>query len=283
MRRLLRVSRHPLMLARFGAPTVLPAATLACRFATSEGRELSGGIAAHAFRPLHYPMSAAIGLGTSRPATGTGGRWRLGTRNRSPTHWQRCSSNWAARSKPGPGSAVRPIGRQDRNRDAANVTMFDLDPYAVADILGDRLPSRVVRAYRRFRHGPGAFKVDFAVDGGVPWTNPSARRAATVHAVGTFADSRPPSEPSTPAACRSARSCWSGSSIWPTRSVRSATSTPSGRTHMCPAVFQEMPPRRSSRRSSALRRGSVIGSSDTPRAVPPRWPPTTPTMSAVTS
>lgn len=68
------------------------------------------------------------------------------------------------------------------------MTMFDLTPYAVAEILGGRLPSRVARAYRRFRHGPGAFKVDFAVDGGVPWINPSARRAGRVHVIGTFAE-----------------------------------------------------------------------------------------------
>ena len=45
---------------------------------------------------------------------------------------------------------------------------------------------RVARAYRRYRQGPGAFKVDFAVEGGVPWTNPAARRAGTVHVAGTF-------------------------------------------------------------------------------------------------
>ena len=44
------------------------------------------------------------------------------------------------------------------------------------------------RAFRRFRRGPGAFKVDFAVEGGVPWTNPQARRAGTVHLAGTFAE-----------------------------------------------------------------------------------------------
>jgi phytoene dehydrogenase-like protein len=58
----------------------------------------------------------------------------------------------------------------------------------VADILGDRLPPRGARAYRRFRYGPGAFKVDFAVEGGVPWTAESARRAGTVHLGGTFAE-----------------------------------------------------------------------------------------------
>ena len=70
----------------------------------------------------------------------------------------------------------------------ADVTMFDLAPEAVAGILGDRLPRRISRAYRRFRQGPGAFKVDFAVEGGVPWTNPSAQAAGTVHVVGSYAE-----------------------------------------------------------------------------------------------
>ena len=47
-------------------------------------------------------------------------------------------------------------------------------------------PARVRRAYERYRHGPGAFKVDLAVDGGVPWTAEAARRAGTVHATGSF-------------------------------------------------------------------------------------------------
>ena len=69
-----------------------------------------------------------------------------------------------------------------------DVTMFDLAPGAIADILGDRLPGRVARAFRRFRFGPGAFKVDFAVDGGVPWTNRDAHQAGTVHLGGDFAE-----------------------------------------------------------------------------------------------
>ena len=96
--------------------------------------------------------------------------------------------------------------------------MFDLAPEAVADILGDRLPRRVARAYRRFRHGPGAFKVDFAVEGGVPWTN--AARAPRRHRASRRAASPrspPPSATSTPGGCRSGRSCWSASSTSPTR------------------------------------------------------------------
>ena len=53
---------------------------------------------------------------------------------------------------------------------AADAVVFDLAPRAVAEIAGERLPWHVARAYRRYRHGPGAFKVDLAVAGGVPWS-----------------------------------------------------------------------------------------------------------------
>jgi phytoene dehydrogenase-like protein len=61
-----------------------------------------------------------------------------------------------------------------------------LAPRGVAEIAGDRLSPRVERAYRRYRHGPGAFKVDFAVDGGIPWANEACRKAGTVHVSGSF-------------------------------------------------------------------------------------------------
>ena len=60
---LLRLPHHPMVLARFGAPTALPASALARWFRTAEARALFAGVAAHAFRPLHYPMTSAIGLG----------------------------------------------------------------------------------------------------------------------------------------------------------------------------------------------------------------------------
>jgi phytoene dehydrogenase-like protein len=71
---------------------------------------------------------------------------------------------------------------------SADAVVLDLAPGAVADIAGERLPARVARAYRRYKHGPGAFKVDLAVAEGVPWTNEAARRAGTVHASGSFAE-----------------------------------------------------------------------------------------------
>ena len=68
--------------------------------------------------------------------------------------------------------------------DGADIVIFDLAPGAVASILGEQLPRRVARSYRRYRHGPGAFKLDLAVEGGVPWTNEACRAAGTVHVGG---------------------------------------------------------------------------------------------------
>src|SRR5260221_11609941 len=51
---------------------------------------------------------------------------------------------------------------------------------------GGRLRARGARAYRRYRHGPGAFKVDLAVEGGVPWRDPESSRAGSGHAIGSF-------------------------------------------------------------------------------------------------
>ena len=85
----------------------------------------------------------------------------------------------AAGSRPARGSV--PSDELD-----ADVVALDLTPAGVVELAGDRLPSRVARAYRRYRHGPGAFKVDLAVEGGVPWAADACRRAVTVHAVGSW-------------------------------------------------------------------------------------------------
>jgi phytoene dehydrogenase-like protein len=182
MRPLVGVPRHPVLLARFGAPTVLPASALARWFRTPQARALFGGVAAHAFRPLTYPMTSAIGLGIITAGHRHGWAVAAGGSQTITTALAAVLAELGGKIETGTrvqaASQLPPV----------DVTMFDLAPEAVAAILGDRLPTRVARAYRRFRRGPGAFKVDFAVEGGVPWTNHPARRAGTVHLAGTFAE-----------------------------------------------------------------------------------------------
>lgn len=181
MRPLLRVPRHPLALARFGAPTVLPASTFARFFRTKQGRALFGGVAAHAFRPLHYPMTSAIGMGII--AAGHRHGWAVAEGGSQSITNAMVALLGDLGGKIETGVCVTASSELP----PADVTMFDLAPPAVTEILGDRLPRRVSRAFSRFRRGPGAFKVDFAVEGGVPWTNPDAARAGTVHLAGTYA------------------------------------------------------------------------------------------------
>lgn len=180
MQPVLRVPRRPLAMARFGAPTVLPGSTLARFFRTEHGRALFGGVAAHAFRPLHYPLTSAIGLGILTAGHHNG--WVVaegGTQS---------ITNAMAGLLDDLGGKIETGARVDAlpQLPHTDITMFDLAPDAVARIAGDRLPQRVSRAFRRFRRGPGAFKVDFAVEGGVPWMNPDAFRAGTVHLAGTY-------------------------------------------------------------------------------------------------
>jgi phytoene dehydrogenase-like protein len=66
--------------------------------------------------------------------------------------------------------------------------LFDVTPSALLGIAGDQLPPRYRRALGRFRHGPGVFKLDYALSGPVPWLSPACRRAGTVHLGGTMAE-----------------------------------------------------------------------------------------------
>jgi phytoene dehydrogenase-like protein len=177
---MLRVPAHPVELARFGAYSLLPAAVLAKRWSTPEARALFAGVAAHAFRPFGSPASSAIGvaLGTAAHRYGwpvaEGGSAAIG----------RAVSALLA----GHGAKVETgvtVGSLDELGNP-DIVMLDVAPAAAARIVGDRMPRRVARALTRYRHGPGSFKVEFAVQGGVPWAHEDSRRAGTVHVGGTF-------------------------------------------------------------------------------------------------
>ncbi|MFX0579226.1 phytoene desaturase family protein [Nocardia nepalensis] len=182
MRPLLRLPRHPISLARFGIPAMASASLVAEIFHTVQARALFGGVAAHAFHPLHRPLSASIGLGILTAGHRHGWAVAVGGAQRITDAMAALLVDLGGKIET--GVRVRSLSQLP----PTDVTVWDLAPTAVADIIGDRLPSRITKAYRRFRYGPGAFKVDFAVEGGVPWTAEPARRAGTVHLGGTFAE-----------------------------------------------------------------------------------------------
>jgi phytoene dehydrogenase-like protein len=182
MRPVLHLPRHPLSLARFGLPALTPATLLARRFPTPAARALIGGVAAHSFSPLSQPLTSAAALLLISSCHRYG--WPV-ARGGS----QKIADALAA-------VIVENGGRIETGREvrslaelpAADAVVLDLAPGAVADLAGGRLPARVARAYRRYKHGPAAFKLDLAVEGGIPWSEAAARRAGTVHVGGSFAE-----------------------------------------------------------------------------------------------
>lgn len=176
----LRLPRHPLLLARFGLPALASATALARALPGPEARALFAGTAAHAFRPLTAPLSASVGMVLTCACHRYG--WPVARGGSGAI------ADALAASVLEHGGRIE-TGRPVRSLDelpAADAVVFDLSPTAVAEIAGHRLPARTARAYRRYRYGPGAFKVDLAVEGGVPWSDPHSGRAGTVHAIGSL-------------------------------------------------------------------------------------------------
>jgi phytoene dehydrogenase-like protein len=169
-----------LRLLRFGIPAAAPASLLARWWKTPQARALFGGVAAHAFAPLGRPMSSSVGCALIDACHAFG--WPV-AKGGSRAITDALAS--VLREHGGRIETGRRVGSLAELGDP-DVVVLDLAPGAVVEIAGERLPVRVARAYRRYRHGPGAFKIDLAVEGGVPWTNESCRRAGTVHVAGTF-------------------------------------------------------------------------------------------------
>ena len=183
LRPIVHVPRHPLLLARFGLPALLPAATLArSRFRGEPARALFAGLAAHSMVPLTSVVSASFGLvlGTYAHAVG----WPM-VRGGS----QALADALAAelRSLGGEivtGQRVTALADLPPSR----VVIANVAPPALVAMAGERLPARTRSRLTRYRFGPGVFKVDWALDGPIPWTADGLRRAATIHLGGGLDD-----------------------------------------------------------------------------------------------
>ena len=180
MRPVLHPPRHPISLVRFGLRAAAPATVLARTLPTEQARALFGGVAAHAIAPLHLPMSSAVGMALICACHAYG--WPVPKGGSGAITAALVAALRERGGRIETGVAVRSLA----DLPAADAVLLDTSPSAAAGIAGDRLPARTARAYRSYRHGPGAFKVDLAVEGGIPWRNEACRKAGTVHVAGTF-------------------------------------------------------------------------------------------------
>lgn len=169
--------RDPVTLARFGLSGLPPSTwLLAQRFRDERARTLFAGLVAHVMAPLGGPATSAVGLVFALAAHAHG--WPV-ARGGS----QSIADALAAYLKD-LGGAVHTDYEVKRLDDLppARAYVFDTSPTALARIAG------LGRAYDGYRYGAGAFKIDYALDGPVPWTAEEPRRAGTVQVAASRAE-----------------------------------------------------------------------------------------------
>jgi len=178
---LIKIPHHPLVLARLGLPGLLSARLLARRaFVTERARALFAGLAAHSMMPLDAPLSASFGLMFA--VTTHVASWPI-ARGGS----QRIADALVAKlGSLGGAVMTRTRVRDIRDLDTARAYLFDTTPRQLDRIAGARLSNGYRGRIARFRSGPGVFKLDYALDGPVPWRARDCLRAGTVHLGGTL-------------------------------------------------------------------------------------------------
>ena len=167
-------------MARFGLVALQPATRVARRFRGDAARALFAGIAAHSILRLTEPVSGAAGLLLGAAAHLDGWPLPEGGAGRLP---EALVAELVARGgRVETGRRVTSLADLPEHR----IAVFDTSPAGLASIAGDRLPAGYRRRLERFRHGPGVFKLDLALDGPIPWRAPELLETATVHLGGTL-------------------------------------------------------------------------------------------------
>jgi phytoene dehydrogenase-like protein len=176
------IPRHPLSLARFGVPGLLPMDVLARPFHTDEGRAILAGVGAHSMNRMSAPLTGAFGLVLLLSAHAYG--WPVvegGSEAISDVLVAELERNGGTVTT---GQWITSL----RELPPSTAVLLDTSPKGLVDLAGGELPRSYARALRRFRYGPGVFKLDWELSGPVPWSAEECRRAGTVHVGGTFAE-----------------------------------------------------------------------------------------------
>ena len=177
----LRLPRHPLLMARFGLPGLLPATTaLRGRFRGARGRAVLAGCAAHSILPLERMLTAAVAMIFALTAHVED--WPVAAGGSQAIADALASLLRRLGGRIETGSPVHRLA----DLPPARVVLFDTSPAQLADVCAPILPAGYVRRLRRYRYGPGVFKLDWALDGPIPWRDPRCLDASTVHVGGTL-------------------------------------------------------------------------------------------------
>ena len=177
----LGIPSHPLLFARFGMFALWPSTLLArAGFREERARALFAGCAAHSVLPLEKLFTSALGL--MFLVAGHVEEWPVARGGSSAISHALAGLLTELGGTFETGARVRPLS----DLPSARVFLFDTSPNQLAAICEPVLPSGYVRRLQRYRYGPGVCKLDWALDGPIPWRDPNCLEASTVHVGGTL-------------------------------------------------------------------------------------------------
>jgi phytoene dehydrogenase-like protein len=176
------LTRHPLLLARFGVAALPPASVLAHLFCEQRTKALFAGLAAHSFLSLSEPLSSGFGLTLAAAAHVVG--WPI------PRGGAQSITNALCGHLASLAGTLKTSVRITKLSELSgyDAILCDVTPHQLARMAGGRLPARFMRRLAKYRYGPGVFKVDYALQNPIPWRAEECLRAATVHLGGSAAE-----------------------------------------------------------------------------------------------
>lgn len=176
---------HPLLMAHFGSYAALPATALAkMLFRGTRARAIFAGNAAHSVLPLEQPCSSAVALVLSTAAHAGGWPMAAGggqaLSNALAVYLQTLGGKIIT------GRTITSLSELEEANSPDSVILCDISPGQLHRIAGNALPASYSQKLENFRHGPAAFKIDWALSQPIPWRATDCSRAATVHLGGTL-------------------------------------------------------------------------------------------------
>lgn len=180
----LHIPKSPLKMAKFGLKALQPSTLFAKYFKTPEAQALFAGMAAHSVQPLTNLATSAIALVLM--ANGHMGGWPM-PKGGSQTLADALEGYFLSLGgKVQTGWYVKTL----EELPSAKAVLFDVTPRQLLSIAGHRFSPLYEWQLKKYRHGPGVFKMDFAIEGEIPFLDKNCGQAATVHIGNTIEEIR---------------------------------------------------------------------------------------------
>ena len=174
--------KHPLAMARFGLKALQSLTGITRGFNTEEAKGFFAGMGAHSMQPLNKPTTAAVALVLT--VAGHLGGWPLPKGGSQQIADSLASYFISLGGKIETNTYITSLDQLP----SANAVLFDVSPQQLLQIAGHKFSNIYRWQLERYRYGMGVFKVDWALDGPIPFRAEECRQAGTIHIGNTLTE-----------------------------------------------------------------------------------------------